>query len=186
MSEWVGNNSGAVALVSIALVGGLVRFIYWMASVNAGRNTTKDDADKDRSSFKDAIVKLESMIQVFMGEVREDIKQILVRLPPPTVAGSSPVQLTDFGEKVSDYMSAKVWAEELAPALVHEVENKPEFEVDEYCHSYVREQLDESGLHVSVSASAYNFGIERDGVLSVLQVVLRNTLLGVVMNKSEP
>ena len=60
-----------------AIGGGLFKAGGWFSNVNS-----------DRKSFKE-----------FMDEIRGDIKEILLRLPPLTVASSSPLRLTDFGEK---------------------------------------------------------------------------------------
>ena len=50
------------------------------------------------------------------------------------------------------------------------------FEIDEYCDAYVRNKLDDTWQR-QVPRCAVDFGIDRDGVLSVLRVVLRDALL---------
>ncbi len=50
------------------------------------------------------------------------------------------------------------------------------FEIDEYCDAYVRNKLDDAWQR-QVARCAFDFGIDRDGVLSVLRVVLRDALL---------
>ena len=110
-------------------------------------------------------------------EIRNDIKQIFLRLPPPrTVESGSPMQLTEFGEKVATSLGATAWAAERAQALRQQVVDKEPFEIDSYCESYVRESLD-AAMTERVAKCAYEFGIKRDGVLDVLRVVLRDELL---------
>lgn len=112
----------------------------------------------------------------FAREVRDDIKLIFLRLPPVPVAGASPLQLTDFGEKMADFMKAKTWASELRPSLLAEVAGKRPFEVDEFSRRYVQTRLQDD-MKERVAACAYEFGVERDDVLKVLRVVLRDELL---------
>ena len=49
-------------------------------------------------------------VDAFMREIREDVKNIFNRLPPSTVSGNSPRQLTDLGKKVSEEVRAEDWA----------------------------------------------------------------------------
>ena len=108
--------------------------------------------------------------------MRDDIKQIFLRLPPVPVVASSPLQLTDYGEKMADFMRAKPWVSDLAPSLRTEVAGKRAFEVDEFSRNYVQTRL-EDDLKERVAACVYEFGVDRDNVLKVLQVVLREELL---------
>ena len=58
----------------------------WVGGVNADRKHLKQDAARDRKAFAEAT-----------KEIRRDIREILRRLPPALVPGSSPLQLTDRG-----------------------------------------------------------------------------------------
>ena len=153
MADWLG--TPLIVTASLAVLYAVVRVIRWTAEV-----------DLKLGQFTD-----------FAREVRDDVKQIFLRLPPVPVAGSSPLRLTDFGERMADFVDAKSWASDLAPSLRAEIAGKRPFEVDEFSRGYVQAHL-EDDLQERVAACAYEFGVERDNVLKVLQVVLRDELLG--------
>ena len=46
----------------------------------------------------------------------DDIKEIFKRLPPAPVAGSIPLQLTDFGKQIAENPEAFEWARQIAPS----------------------------------------------------------------------
>ena len=152
MADWL--NTPLIVTASLAVIYAVVKVIRWTARVDLKLNQFTD----------------------FAKEVRDDIKQIFLRLPPVPVVGSSPLRLTDFGEKMADFMKAKPWATDLAPSLQAEVAGKRPFEVDEFSRGYVQLRLNDE-LKERVAACAYEFGVDRDAVLRVLQVVLRDELL---------
>lgn len=78
MADWL--NTPLIVTASLAVIYAVVKVIRWTATVDLKLNQFTD----------------------FAKEVRDDIKQILLRLPPVPVAGSSPLRLTDFGEKMAD------------------------------------------------------------------------------------
>ena len=121
MPELVGNP--AVWIIAAISAGGVIFAIgRWVGAVN-----------HDRKSF-----------DAFMKEVRDDIKEILTRLsPPPPVASLSPVQLTDFGKKISATVNASKWAEEQAPDLVEAASGKEEFEVFDICVDHVSKAFED-------------------------------------------
>lgn len=129
----------------------------WVARIEANQDTFKE----------------------FMREIRDDIKKIFSRLPPAPVSASSPLRLTDFGKQIEEHLNARDWARSLAPTLSNEVAGKQPFEIDAFSKAYVHGELEED-WNVKVASCAYEFGIDRDGVLSVLRVVLRDALLSEV------
>ncbi len=152
MADWL--NTPLIVTASLAVIIAAVKVIRWTATV---------DLRLDRFT-------------AFAKEVRDDIKQIFLRLPPVPVVSSSPLHLTDFGARMADFMKAKPWASDLAPSLRAEVAGKRAFEVDEVSRSFVQMRLNDD-LKERVAACAYEFGVDRDDVLRVLQVVLREELL---------
>lgn len=115
-------------------------------------------------------------IKAAIGEIREDIKKILGRLPNPSVEGGSPLRLTEFGEEISQRLDARSWAAETASDLLPETLGMQAFQVDEFCETYVRESLDEE-WSTKVGQCAYELGTPRDTILAALRVVLRDELL---------
>ena len=118
----------------------------------------------------------------FMDEIRADIKKLLERSsPPPPVHASSPVSLTESGEKISSGLSVRGWAADEAPRLVEEARGKQEFEIFELCVSHVtaRLKVDEDLLKV-VRAGAYEYGTEPEQIRKVYEVELRDEVLKLI------
>ena len=159
MSEWL--DTPQVIIASVALLSLLGGFIYllWRAARWTGR------VDDTLASLTESV-----------REIRADIKKIFSALPPPPVAGSSPLRLTEFGEKIAASMNAKQWAAGLKPELLPEVAGREPCAVDEYCRDYVRSRLSEEWRR-EIAKGAYELGIDTDGVEKVLTVVLREELL---------
>lgn len=107
-----------------------------------------------------------SAIKDTIREIREDIKKIL----------GSPLRLTEFGEEISRRLDARSWATETAANLLPEVRGKQAFQVDEFCETYVQTRLSEE-WKTEVARCAYELGRDRESILSVLRVVLREELL---------
>ena len=166
MADWLSTpllSLFCILLLAILRVG--YKVIRWKVSVDKDREFSKDEAKKDRAT-----------LQGFMQEIRKDIKRIFERLPPAPVAGSSPFQLTDFGEQIAKKLHVHEWAAKLAPTLIGEVQGKEPFEIEEFCDSYINKNLDKN-MSIEVAKGAYEFGIGKKGVRSVLRVVLRDELL---------
>lgn len=107
-----------------------------------------------------------SAIKDTIREIREDIKKIL----------GSPLRLTELGEEISRRLDARSWATETASVLLPEVRGKQAFQVDEFCETYVQTRLSEE-WKTEVARCAYELGRDRESILSVLRVVLREELL---------
>ena len=138
------------------VVGGAFAFGTWKGKV-----------DSDRASFKE-----------FMNEVRDDIKEMLGRLPSPTVTDASPLQLTDCGKSISERLGAADLAQGLAPLLQAQIEGKTPYEIQERCFDYVRHEYEPpEDVETRVKTCAYDHGIKRGQVLDVLAVELRDKLL---------
>ena len=96
--------------------------------------------------------------------------------PEPLLAANSPLQLTNMGRDIAARIQAESWAAEVAPTLKHRTAVLPPYKVDALCGDYVDQCLE---LHMRdrVAETAYEHGMERTEVLSVLRVTLRNRLL---------
>ena len=81
----------------------------WTGSINV----RLDSLDSRLDSFENVV-----------EEIREDIKQIFSRLPRKPVEGSSPVRLTDYGERISATVDALEWARPQAPDPVVDAKGK--------------------------------------------------------------
>lgn len=110
-------------------------------------------------------------------KIEENITKIFQQLPAAAVTGSSPLRLTELGEKIADSLGAQEWASLLVPSLLAEVGDKEPFEIDSFCHNYTRTKLTDEWQR-KIAQAAYEFGLEREEVQKVLAVVLRERLLG--------
>ena len=158
MQEWLASPVAWVAALSLLSMVAGAAFAF---------GTWKGKVDSDRASFKE-----------FMKEVRDDIKEILGRLPSPTVTDASPLQLTDCGKSISERLGAADLARNLAPLLRTQVEGKTPYEIQERCFDYVRHEYEPpEEVETRVKTCAYDHGIKRGQVLDVLAVELRDKLL---------
>ena len=143
-----------VALMLAALGAG-AKLMMWIGGMNAHK----------------------AAVTEFMAEIRDDIKSILRRLSP-VVASGSPLRLTDLGKAIAESLEASTWAERVAPGLETRAEGMPPYEIQDLCSDYVRkEAVFDEAQQAKIKESAYNNGLERDQVLDVLMVVLRDRLL---------
>ena len=155
MPPWA-NNPALWIVAGLAVVGAIFAVGKWAGAVNS-----------DRDSFKE-----------FMAEVRDDIKEILGRLPPRTVAGASPLTLTDLGRRVSQRLGASAIARDLAPLLHGAAAGQSEYDIQAMCFSYIEDKYEPPPeVEALIRACAYENGIDRKQVMDVLVVELRDSLL---------
>ena len=149
-------------IVAVLAVVGLVFGVgRWVGGVNA-----------DRASFK-----------AFMEKIDGKIDRILERMSsqPPSTKPESPVQLTEFGKKLSATAKATDWATANAPELVSHATGKEEFEVFDICVDRVRTSFEsDADLKRSVRATAYRHGTDLEQVLKVYEVELRDRVLSLL------
>ena len=168
MSEFLQENwlyiSSAIAVVGL-LIGIMVK-IYkidtWVGAINTEINTLKKG----------------------LKTVQEDIKKLFERLPPQKTAdASSPLNLTDFGRKISDHVDAKEWANNNAEKLMEQARGKEEFEIFSICSEHVEKTFDEENeFNRTVQSTAYNYGTDTEQVLMVYRIELRDRILANIDN----
>ena len=142
-----------------------------------GRWSGKVEAD--HTGLQRSLDDHKNTLSSFMAEIRDDIKQILTRLPPATVAGASPLTLTDLGKSVSQAIGGSTWAELAAITLAERAQGKQPQEIQELCFTYVtKEYTPDDAMDARIMTAAYENGIEREQILRVLAIELRDRLLG--------
>ena len=153
---------GVILAVGTTVGAVLWRVFWWVAKIDP---------------LPAGLAKATDQFLEFATEIRGDIKEIFLRLPPPRLIESgSPARLTEHGIKLANFLQAEDWAAGVAATIVHEVGDKKPFQIEEFSREYVATKL-EPEIEERVAACAYEFGTERDGVKSVLWVVLRDELL---------
>ena len=166
MEDWFSNP--VAWIFGLALAGLAWKVGSWTKEVDSNLNEIS-------SNLSNINVKLNS----FMTELRADFKLILERLPPATVFGAaSPLQLTVDGQSISQTLDASGWAADIAPMLAQRVEGMAPYDIQEFCRSYVRDEFRPSPeLEVKIKECAYQNALDRQSVLDVLMVELRDQLL---------
>ncbi len=150
-------NVGIVISITalLAVVGLIFKFGKWYGEVNS-----------DQARFSD-----------FIKEIRKDIKDILSRLPPAPTTGSSPIQLTEIGERISNHISAKEWAATEADNLAPKTKDMNAFEIQTLSFDHAKSFEPDASLLSKMQESAFESGINLEGVKEVLGVELRDCLL---------
>ncbi len=117
-----------------------------------------------------------------VADIRKTIGDILERLaPPPAVQASSPIRLTNFGERISATVKARNWANTHALNLTEQATGKLEWEVFELCVSYVEAQMtQDKNLEKAIRAGAYEHGTDIEQVRKVFEVELRDSILALL------
>jgi KamA family protein len=98
-------------------------------------------------------------------------------LPRVPVEANSPLQLNDLGHEIAAEVHADEWAADVAPSLAERAAGEPPWKVDAFCRDYINNCLEQE-MRDRVAETAYERGMEPEGVHAVLRVVLRNRLLG--------
>ena len=143
-------------LVALAVGTAIVKGLFWLRDVHTAKQGWADVTE----------------------EIRKDIKRIFHLLRSP-VSGDSPLRLNTFGRDIAAKFGvggAEAWAAHLAPSLEPAVAGMADFEIDGFADKYVRGELD-AQTERSIAKCAYEVGADRDVVLLVLRVVLRDALL---------
>ncbi len=119
-----------------------------------------------------------SSLENLTRDFREDIKKLFERTNPSPVAWLSPIQLTEYGQKISKTENVPMCAREQASNLVEDASGKEEFEVYDLCVEYVSKQFaSNSEFSRTVRSGAYQLGVEPEVVLKVYNVVLRDEVI---------
>ena len=74
-----------------------------------------------------------------MKEVRDRLDKILDRLPTPqAITGSSPLQLTEYGERISKLSGAKDIALRISKLVSSQVAGFQDYEIQVFCEEYMK------------------------------------------------
>ena len=101
---------------------------------------------------------------------------------PPETPESEPkkhdhrLRLTGLGKEIAEAISAKAWAERLAPDLREQTRGKQPYQINQIARDTAAMAVDEETTR-RVAEAAYQFGIEKEEVKWVLRIVLRDLLL---------
>ena len=152
----------AIVGLAITLFGAIIKFSRWTAVVDA-----------DRNQFRE-----------FMREIRDDIKEIFKRLPgEPVEKVTSPISLTDYGDKLSQLINASEIADIQITKVTKAVENFNAYQIQEYCFSFSKGDLlnelkeNHADLYDKIHEVAFEEGIEVEKLTRVIALELRDKIL---------
>lgn len=160
-----------VALLTaiLALIAAAFKFGSWYGEVNSDRILFKEFMAEVRKDIEELRKNIE--------EIRIQINNILIRLPTLPTTGESPIRLTELGERISKDIDAKDWATEMARELIGQTEGMNPFEIQTISFDHAKKFEPDDALLTKMQLSAFESGIDLDGVRSVLGVELRDCLL---------
>lgn len=164
----------AVCAAVTALLG--IARVFWKAAEwKGGVDTHLKTGEEYRKTVTDFMKEIRDDFR----EVRGDIKKLFQEIPKETVKSKSPTRLNELGVKVSSGLGAEQWARTRAETLSDEVSGMEPYQIDLYAFDYVYGEFShrDADMAARVMKCAYEFGLSRDNVLAVLQVVLRDALI---------
>ena len=162
MSSWLAEQP-AWFWLSVATV--LVCIGIWVGTVSTGLKTTRGALTEIRSDIRD---------------IRHDVASLLRGLLPDRslLTNDSPLRVTALGEKIARQIGAEEVVTQMARHVRPRVIGKSEYEVQEECFSYLRDQYrPQHNVEERILKSAYDHGLSRGQVIDVLAVMLRDELL---------
>jgi len=165
MPEWAAATPWWVALgLLIAFVTAVWQFARWTGRVD----TKLDDLGKA------------------VAEIREAITKLLQGQSSKTVSSGSPLQLTDLGKRISADLGIPSIAASLAHELRERVSGKPAYDIQELSFAFIRDEYRPGAeMDARIKQCAYENGIDRDGVLDVLAIELRDRLMAPASPRAE-
>lgn len=167
---------GAIAAVASAVFLAINVYLNW--------RRPKDEGLRDEGKWKGSVEKAIENFEGFMDTTSQNltlIYRVLVelsgRLPERSSESGSPIQLTDFGERLAVDMTAYQWADKTSEDVFSNVitEMRP-YQVEDFCRDHVKNHLSEKWRE-KVAESAYEAGTSKENVEQVLVIVLRDELL---------
>ena len=167
--------AGAIGLL-VTVLTLFAKLVQWKTLLDVDRKSLKSEVDKVRNDWESARETDLKTLMDFMKEIRDDIKGILKSLGPQVATRGSPMTLTTFGESIAASIEAIELAKELSAEQVKSLKGMKDYEVDAFCRKFVSDSLPESWKR-KVDQCAYERGIDVDAVLTVLHIVLRDTLI---------
>ena len=175
MSEWMGSPlSWAVALAAGTL---LFKLGSWYNAVNSDRDSFKAFMKTVQDKF-DRIDDQFAAVHAKFDVVHASIQKILFRMSSPTVAQSSPLSLTDLGREVSQELDARGWAERTAPGMAAHTKGMDPYTIQQTCFEHFRADFDFGpDMEARIRSCAYERGIDREHVVRVFAIELRDKLL---------
>ena len=128
-----------------------------------------------------------SAMSSVMTDIRNDLRAILLKVEQVLlrvdggVARGSPLQLTEVGRSMSETLGSTEWAAAKALELFEQVRGMGPYDVQEFSRKFVTGEFEpNAAMESAIKACAYEHGLQRNDVLQVLVVELRDQLLALL------
>ena len=164
MPEWAETTPWwVVAGLAVTFIAAIIKFARWTGRVDSRLNAL----DKAIAGLRKEI-----------AEIREDIRKLLHGQSAKTISSDSPLKLTELGQRISTSLDTPSIADGLARELRARAEGKQPYDIQELSFDFVRDEYRPSDeVDARIKQCAYENGLDRDAVLDVLAVQLRDRLL---------
>lgn len=168
---WIGIVTVIVGIVSTAVIAITLLIKIFKSLIGIGE--WKGGVNVKIKDFEKYIEKVDN----FMDEMRKKFDDILERTRATTVQNASPKKLTELGQSVSEIIDASNWAEERANELTDEVAGMSAYDIQSHAFQYAKKYRYEEDMDARIKQCAFEKGIDRDDVIDVLGIKLRDRLL---------
>lgn len=170
-------------LLVVAALSGVV--VAWEKLRRADQDRTKSqgrwegEADADRALFKDFMERVDDSIEQVKSDVNEVRTYLIERFGPLRIRPQSPLQLTMFGEEISERAAASQWVSRVVGGnIMHSVKARDAYEIQKICFDYAADPSHYNKEETTIiHGVAYEKGLKADEVRQVLAIVLRDAIL---------
>ena len=156
----------------------------WKGAVDADRANCKtfmettQEGQRERDRWEGAVDADRRHFKEFMRTIQRQLNEILVLVSPERlVTRSSPLRLTEQGEKLVCQLGGRAWAKEVAEELAAEAEGLEPFEIEDMAFAHANDLK----LPAFIRKVGYEEGVPSAMIRQVLGIVLRDELLRVTM-----
>ncbi len=166
---------GSFVAISLIVIGGALSFLlkHILKILRIGVWIGK--VDTKISEFDKFMKRVDDSLKPIDGKFTKIFDTLIKK---QAIASDSPLQLTNFGNEISDTVGVEELARELAPELFDELASKDEYTIQERCSEYVRNEWQPSSeIETVIRKTAFQEGIDRKVVLDVIAIVLRDRII---------
>ena len=166
--------------IALAVVPGVIVALITLYLAKRTESRSWSEWKGGIGEFKTHVETTFREIKDSIDKIRESISSINSRLAHLSglVGHNSPISLTDKGREVSAELEGSEWAIKEASRLADRIEGKNEYEIQEFCFEYVREDFTpDNELNKKLQECAYRRGATVDDLKEVLAVELRDAML---------
>lgn len=143
-------------VAGLLVAGAFAQIFMWVGAINT-----------ERKEFKE-----------FIKDVGNKLDRILGTLKLSTVAGGSPLHLTDLGREVADELNVNEWADEKAADLFKTLRDKKEYKIHQFSLNWMDSNFKpDDDLNDQILSCAYARALTKSDILKVYAVVLRDKLV---------